>query len=164
MKLKTSFTVLLCLIGVLAINSGAFAQASGKWQLLHSSGLDTLTGVAADSIINTVNLLQAGGTFSRGRVTPRVLLIVDEVADIASGEGLEVRQGMGVLGTGESFETMVNAAGVDTVFATPALVDVFTVINTLTNPGSHYRYTQKAFASAADTDSLTHRRTIYAQY
>lgn len=164
MKFKTIFILLIVGVLMLGVSNGLFAQASGKWVLLHSSGLDTLTGVAADSIINTVNLLQTGGTFARGRVTPRVLLIIDEVADIASGEGVTSRQGMGVLGTPNTFETFADAAGIDTLFATPALADLFSVINTLTNPGSHFRYTQKALASAADTDSLTHRRTIYGQY
>jgi len=165
MKFKTIFTMLICSMLMFAFSNGAFAQASGKWVLLHSSGLDTLTGVAADSIINTVNLLRSsGGVFGGGRVTPRVLLIIDEVADIASGEGVTARQGMGVLGTPNTFETFLDDAGIDTLFATPALADLFSVINTLTNPGSHFRYTQKALASAADTDSLTHRRTIYGQY
>ena len=165
MKFKTIFITLICLTLMFALSNGAFAQASGKWVLLQTSGLDTLTGVAADSIINTVSLLRtAGGAFSGGRVTPRVLLIIDEVADISNGEGVTARQGMGVLGTPNTFETFADAAGIDTLFASPALVDLFTVINTLTNPGSHFRYTQKAYASAADTDSLTHRRTIYGQY
>ena len=164
MKCKTIFTMFFCLMLVFMFGDKAFGQASGKWVLLHSSGLDTLTGVANDSIINTINLQQAGGTFARGRVVPRLLMITDEVADISSGEGLTVRQGMGVLGDCSCFETFDGIANIDTVFASPALADVFTYINILTTPGSHFRYTQKAFASAADTDSLTHRRTIYGQY
>ena len=156
------FKILLTVFMVMSLCGSVSGQATGKWQLLHDSELDTLTGVAADSILNTVDLKRSGGMFS-GQVTPRVLLIVDQVADISGGEGLTVRQGMRV-DAANSTETFINAAGIDTIFASPGLVDVWTVINTLTNPGEFYRYSQKAYTSAADTDSLTHRRFIYAQY
>jgi len=143
-----------------------FGQVSGNWILLHDSALDTLTGLAADSTLETVDLRKFETMATRilggGIVVPRAIKIIDQVADIAGGEGVLFRDGMGTLTNPVSFNGFTVAP--DTLFASPGLADVHTTIDIINDPGSHYRYSLIQYVSAADTDSLTVRRWIYGLY
>ncbi len=160
MRFKTIILV------VLLAAAPVFGQVSGNWLLLHDSGLDTLTGVVTDSTLETVDLrkFETGvtGILGGGIVVPRAIKIIDQVADISSGEGVTFRDGFGSLTNPTSFNGFTVVP--DTLFLSPGLVDVHTTIDFFTDPGSHYRYSLIQFVSAANTDSLTIRRWIYAVY
>lgn len=137
-------------------------MAQNQWFPLHDSGLDTLTGVAADSTLEEVSLklsiLVARQTYRTS--IPKAILIVTEYADIADGEGVTQRDGVGdnLNDHYSGFTTL------DTLATAPSAADTYTTINIETNPGDAYKYSLKAYASAADTDSLTVRRYIYGIY
>ena len=160
MKSKIVFLALLFCTGPL------FGQVSGNWILLHDSGLDTLTGLAADSTLETVNLrrFETGvtGILGGGQVIPRSIKIIDQVADISNGEGVTFIDGMGTLTNPTSFNGFVAARAA--LFVSPGLADVHTTIDLISDPGSHYRYSLAQDVAAADTDSLTVRRWIYGIY
>ena len=161
MKFKLIFLVL-----VLAAVAPGFGQVTGNWLLLHDSGLDTLTGLANDSTLETVDLrkfeTQATTLLGGGVVVPRAIKIIDQVADIANGEGVTFLDGMGTLTNPASFGGFVAARSV--LFASPGLADVHTVIDLIVDPGSHYSYSLAQDAAAVNTDSLTTRRWIYGIY
>lgn len=160
--MRKALILFFCLIAC-----SAFAQASGEWKLLHDSSLDTLTGVAADSTLETIDLRKSsgGGLFGGGgRVVPSVLRIVTEYADISNGEGVTQRDAIGIgVPSGISYDGN-GFTTLDTLATAPTAADTWATINTITNPGSHYKYSLKAYASAADTDSLTVRRRIWGVY
>lgn len=156
----------LILIALLLYTGPAFGQVSGNWILLHDSALDTLTGQANDSTLETVDLrkFETGVTniLGGGIVVPRAIKIIDQVADISNGEGVTFIDGMGTLTNPASFNGFVAARAA--LFVSPGLADVHTTIDLISDPGSHYRYSLAQDAAAADTDSLTVRRWIYGIY
>lgn len=155
---------LFILTFMLSLAFGAQAQRS-VWIELTDSGLDTLTGVAADSITVSANLNKkfGGGLFGGSQVlTARyVLLETDVVADINSGEGLTSRVEFG--GT-----TGFRTAAKDTQFTAPGapsgvVFDLYDM-RSASYAGTRIVVYNQAYASAADTDSLSYRQRVYGLF
>ena len=160
MKIKLVLIALLFCCGPL------FGQVSGSWELMHDSALDTLTGVAGDSTLEVVELRKSIGYLGGGKAVPAYLKIITQIAETTTtnGEGVTLRDGIGVAANPASYDTFDGAANKDTIATVPGLADVHQIVNVFADPGSSFKYSLKQYDSAVNTDSLTVRRWIYAVY
>lgn len=135
------------------------------WIQLHDSGLDTLTGVAADSITESVNLNYkfGGGLFGGSQVlSPRYVAIETAIVeDINNGEGMTIEPRFG-------FSSGFTTASLDTIFTAPtapggAVVRLYDM-RAQANAGNRLNVINTAYASAADTDSLSYRQRVYGLF
>lgn len=155
----------LILIALLLFCSGPLlGQISGGWELKHDSALDTLTGVAGDSTLEVIDLRKAIGFMGGGKAVPSYLKIVTQIADIDNGEGVTIRDGVGIAANPASYSGFDTDANKDTIATVPAVADVHQIVNIFADPGSSFKYSIKQYDSAANTDSLTVRRWIYVLY
>jgi len=135
-----------------------------EWVEIHNSGLDTLTGVVTDSVVRTIDMKKTGSRFlglGDSYRVPQAIRVVTEITEISSGEGVTNRDAVGISG----IDFGVNGFSTkDTLFTAPAGADVWETINILSNPASHYKYSRKAYDSAANTDSVSVRTRIFGIY
>ncbi len=155
----------LALIALLFYSGPLFGQVTGAWELKHDSALDTLTGVAGDSTLEVIDLLKSiGGFWGGGKAVPSFLKIVTQIADISAGEGVTLRDGIGIAANPASYSGFDTDANRDTIATAPALADVHRIVNIFADPGSSFKYSLKQYESAANIDSLTVRLWIYVLY
>jgi len=154
----------LTFLFVLLLAFGLHAQ-SAVWVELHDSSLDTLTGVTADTLTESVNLNKkfSGGLFGGGQIySPRYVLVeTDVVEDINNGEGVTSRINFGA-------STGYRVAALDTQFTSPTapsgvVFDLFDMRNSA-YAGNRLQIVNAAYASAADTDSLSIRQRVYGLF
>jgi hypothetical protein len=114
---------------------------------------DTLTGVSTDSD-NVVIDLTLSGPRGQFEYYPEVVMLIVAATDISSGEGLSVQMNQGIQSIFEYNATL------DTLLTAPGAGNAVRFYNTLTStstPATQMMFTFKAYASAADTDSLSYR-------
>lgn len=169
--------LLLAMVFVILAVSAGSAQNYAFPVLLHDSGVDTLTGVATDSTLETVTLWQRFGTGTGVAAyrSPRKLLILDLVSQTISGNGEELtkREATGVAypanyfrhGSAGQFGSSDARATIGLSTSSPYFREINVLQDSLaSNWGSVFKYSNMQDASAADTDSIAVRTLIWGIY
>lgn len=121
---------------------------------------DTLTGVAADSDNVIVDLTLSGppGGFES---YPEMVQLMLVITDISNGEGLTLQMNQGIQSVFEYNATL------DTTHTAPGVgnaIRFYDTDNPTGTPAGQMKFTFKAYASAADTDSLSYRVRVNGLY